>query len=165
MTEFNTAVSRKSSIVLFKRRPLGGPALPSRTDEEKGKPHDLQPNIVDNAEVTEVRKSDFHSTDVFSWHHLSYVIPVSHNGQRRLLDDISGYVAPGKLTALMGETGSGKVINVEYDSTPLSPLTGKPSRRRFSMRSPNGQTSGSSPVTGLSTAKPFREISVHRRMS
>ena len=27
----------------------------------------------------------------------------------RLLDEVSGFVAPGKLTALMGESGAGKV--------------------------------------------------------
>jgi len=34
--------------------------------------------------------------------------------RRRLLDNISGYVAPGKLTALMGESGAGKttLLNV-----------------------------------------------------
>jgi ATP-binding cassette subfamily G (WHITE) protein 2 (SNQ2) len=35
-------------------------------------------------------------------------VPVS-GGKRQLLDDISGYVVPGKLTALMGESGAGKV--------------------------------------------------------
>ena len=48
-------------------------------------------------------------TDVFSWQHLEYTVPLSDGTQRRLLDDISGYVAPGKLTALMGESGAGKV--------------------------------------------------------
>ena len=49
-------------------------------------------------------------TDVFTWHHLDYVVPV-HGGRRQLLDDVSGYVAPGKLTALMGESGAGKVCS------------------------------------------------------
>ena len=30
-------------------------------------------------------------------------------GTRQLLDDVSGYVAPGKLTALVGSSGAGKV--------------------------------------------------------
>ena len=47
-------------------------------------------------------------TKTFSWKHLNYAVSVS--GERRLLlDDVSGFVAPGKLTALMGESGAGKV--------------------------------------------------------
>ncbi|KAF8598979.1 pleiotropic drug resistance ABC transporter [Ceratobasidium sp. AG-I] len=48
------------------------------------------------------------SRTVFSWHHLSYDITVSGGKKRRLLDDVSGFVAPGKMTALMGESGAGK---------------------------------------------------------
>ncbi len=47
-------------------------------------------------------------TDVFSWQHLTYTVPVA-DGKRRLLNGVSGFVAPGKLTALMGESGAGKV--------------------------------------------------------
>ena len=47
-------------------------------------------------------------TKTFSWRHLNYAVSVS--GERRLLlNDVSGFVAPGKLTALMGESGAGKV--------------------------------------------------------
>jgi ATP-binding cassette subfamily G (WHITE) protein 2 (SNQ2) len=47
-------------------------------------------------------------TKTFSWKHLNCAVSVS--GERRLLlDDVSGFVAPGKLTALMGESGPGKV--------------------------------------------------------
>lgn len=47
-------------------------------------------------------------TNTFSWRHLNYSVSVS--GDRRLLlNDVSGFVAPGKLTALMGESGAGKV--------------------------------------------------------
>ena len=48
-------------------------------------------------------------TDTFSWEGLNYTVPIGGGGGRKLLNDISGYVVPGKLTALMGESGAGKV--------------------------------------------------------
>jgi ATP-binding cassette subfamily G (WHITE) protein 2 (SNQ2) len=50
-------------------------------------------------------------TNVFSWEHLHYHVKAGGEN-RTLLDDVSGYVAPGKLTALMGESGAGKVRRV-----------------------------------------------------
>ncbi|THH03170.1 hypothetical protein EW145_g6471 [Phellinidium pouzarii] len=47
-------------------------------------------------------------TNVFAWRNLQYEAP--GNTGHKLLDDISGYVAPGKLTALMGECGAGKTM-------------------------------------------------------
>ncbi|KAA1138815.1 hypothetical protein PGTUg99_015044 [Puccinia graminis f. sp. tritici] len=43
----------------------------------------------------------------FTWEGLTYDVPVA-GGQRRLLNDIYGYVKPGTLTALMGSSGAGK---------------------------------------------------------
>lgn len=43
----------------------------------------------------------------FTWENLTYDVPVS-GGQKRLLDDVFGYVKPGELTALMGASGAGK---------------------------------------------------------
>lgn len=47
-------------------------------------------------------------TNVFSWQHLTYNVRASGE-EKTLLDEVFGYVAPGKLTALMGESGAGKV--------------------------------------------------------
>lgn len=65
----------------------------------------------------EAEKSEKHhttATDIFSWQHLSYTVPIAGHEDRKLLSDLSGYVAPGKLTALMGESGAGKttLLNV-----------------------------------------------------
>ena len=48
-------------------------------------------------------------TDNFTWHNIRYTVPIAGGTTRQLLDDVSGYVVPGKLTALMGESGAGKV--------------------------------------------------------
>ncbi|KAG6000801.1 hypothetical protein E4U43_001501 [Claviceps pusilla] len=44
---------------------------------------------------------------VFTFRNIDYVIPYEH-GERKLLQDVQGYVRPGKLTALMGASGAGK---------------------------------------------------------
>ena len=44
---------------------------------------------------------------IFTWQGVTYTIPVK-GGCKMLLNDVSGYVRPGKLMALMGESGTGK---------------------------------------------------------
>lgn len=62
---------------------------------------------IDDAQVAAAEAPAM--TDIFSWQHLNYTVPLAGGGTRKLLDDISGYVAPGKLTALVGSSGAGKV--------------------------------------------------------
>lgn len=50
---------------------------------------------------------ELQSTGVFMWNHVNFTIPYK-GGKRQLLDNISGYCAPGTMTALMGESGAGK---------------------------------------------------------
>ncbi|TGZ84441.1 hypothetical protein EX30DRAFT_131 [Ascodesmis nigricans] len=47
------------------------------------------------------------NTTVFTWQNVTYTIP-THTGPKILLDNLSGYLQPGRLTALMGESGAGK---------------------------------------------------------
>lgn len=53
------------------------------------------------------------SQETFIWQHVDYTIPYE-NAQKKLLDDIQGYVKPGTITLLMGESGAGKttLLNV-----------------------------------------------------
>lgn len=44
---------------------------------------------------------------VFTWQNVNYTIPYE-GGERKLLQNVQGYVRPGKLTALMGSSGAGK---------------------------------------------------------
>lgn len=45
--------------------------------------------------------------DIFTWRDVVYDVPVK-GGTRRLLNNVSGFVKPGTLTALMGVSGAGK---------------------------------------------------------
>ncbi|KAE8372774.1 ABC-2 type transporter-domain-containing protein [Aspergillus bertholletiae] len=47
------------------------------------------------------------STSIFTWRDVNYTIPYK-GGQKQLLQDVQGYVKPGRLTALVGASGAGK---------------------------------------------------------
>ncbi|ODQ78977.1 hypothetical protein BABINDRAFT_38339 [Babjeviella inositovora NRRL Y-12698] len=63
--------------------------------------------------------------DIFSWSHVDYTIDIQGE-KRKLLDDIQGFVKPGTLTALMGESGAGKttLLNVLSQRTDIGVVTG-----------------------------------------
>lgn len=74
------------------------------------------PEGDDSATVTEGEKKKDAAlkeqpkmTNTFSWQNINYIISVGGGRKQKLLDDVSGFVSPGKLTALMGESGAGKV--------------------------------------------------------
>lgn len=57
----------------------------------------------DDSPVDQVAKNE----TVYTFRDVNYVIPYE-NGERKLLQNVQGYVRPGKLTALMGASGAGK---------------------------------------------------------
>lgn len=65
--------------------------------------HESSTSASSSQAVKGVAKNDA----VFTYTDVNYVIPYE-KGERQLLQDVQGYVRPGKLTALMGASGAGK---------------------------------------------------------
>ncbi|KAG2224961.1 hypothetical protein INT45_000082 [Circinella minor] len=77
-----------------------GKAPKPRTDAEEDERRRKQAEITNNME-------SISTGTTFSWHHIHYEVPFK-GGPLHLLNDISGIVKPGHLTALMGSSGAGK---------------------------------------------------------
>lgn len=140
-SEYNTSSESDISSVLFKRGTKGKThEKVVGSDEEKNAPA-ASTTTNETADPQEVEKALLEQppmTNIFSWQHVSYTVHVS-GGERQLLDDVSGYVAPGKLTALMGESGAGKV---RFHALLLRFMLIHDSRLRFSMSSLSVLASG-----------------------
>jgi ATP-binding cassette, subfamily G (WHITE), member 2, SNQ2 len=126
-TEINARTPANSGATLYKRNaknklPRNGKA---RDEEEKlGE----TVTVVDSGELNE-KDCNMHvqieekvatpgsvstiappvAKDIFSWQNVNYTVQIKDGSSRRLLNNVTGFVAPGKLTALMGESGAGKV--------------------------------------------------------
>lgn len=100
-TEFNTSTSARTSTNLYKRGTTTHVLTRNPLDEEKGRSCEKM-SVGEEKNVSGVEKAleaTLRTHDVFTWHHLKYDVPVGGGEMLRLLDDVSGYVAPGKLTA------------------------------------------------------------------
>ncbi|OAQ79579.1 ABC transporter [Purpureocillium lilacinum] len=86
-----------------------------KNDEEHGPIAHVTPAMAEReANKEESSNDDGHAMKriaknetVFTFRNINYIIPYE-KGERQLLQDVQGYVRPGKLTALMGASGAGK---------------------------------------------------------
>ena len=120
MTELNSGTAEFRSVVEFKRGTKQVPKVTaSPRDVENGgrgggdtaTPTQGEGRKEEHAKEAESSlEESLKTTDIMSWAHLTY--HVNADGERRrLLNDVTGWVVPGKLTALMGESGAGKVCS------------------------------------------------------
>ncbi|EMD36973.1 hypothetical protein CERSUDRAFT_114880 [Gelatoporia subvermispora B] len=128
LTEVNTGSATETSVVLFKRGSKAAIVKEADGDDEEKQRSDASTAASAAEEekaAREALKEAPASRNTFSWENLCYTVPVK-GGQRRLLDNVSGFVAPGKLTALMGESGAGKttLLNVLSERTSGGVITG-----------------------------------------
>ncbi|KAG5359982.1 Protein SNQ2 [Yarrowia sp. C11] len=115
--------SSSGDVLLFKRG-----HIPEELQQEGANVDEV---IADKAQADDMEQkmdrllSLDEERDVFTWQNVDYVIPLA-GGQRKLLDNVQGYVKPGTITALMGESGAGKttLLNVLSQRINFGVITG-----------------------------------------
>ncbi|KAJ8294266.1 Brefeldin A resistance protein [Rhodotorula toruloides] len=127
--EYQRDESAGGGILLFRRGKAPKELVAAIEDPaRKGDEEQANPSVdatVNEAEKEKAAGTLERATDVFTWRKVCYDVNVK-GGQRRLLRDVAGYVAPGKMTALMGESGAGKttLLNVLAQRVSTGVVTG-----------------------------------------
>lgn len=100
-----------SSVTVFKRGEV--PKAVEDAIEDSGRAADVESNEKEapSANLTDDQANEkvqdlAKNTSIFTWQDLNYTIP-DKGGHRKLLQNVNGYVKPGRLTALMGASGAG----------------------------------------------------------
>jgi ATP-binding cassette, subfamily G (WHITE), member 2, PDR len=133
-TEFNSATSSTAEVLVFRRG-----RVPKHLEAaEKAAKHDEEAPIAgagtgsagkDDAAQEKEQEEKVNAlppqTDVFTWKDVCYDIKIKGE-PRRLLDNVSGWVKPGTLTALMGVSGAGKttLLDVLAQRVSMGVVTG-----------------------------------------
>jgi ATP-binding cassette subfamily G (WHITE) protein 2 (PDR) len=131
-TEFNSATDSSAEVLVFRRGHVPkylAAAEKAAASNEDGPVEKVRPGGNDDAamekEQEEQVKALAPQTDIFTWKDVCYDIKIK-NEPRRLLDNVSGWVKPGTLTALMGVSGAGKttLLDVLAQRVSMGVVTG-----------------------------------------
>lgn len=125
-SEYVTEERSKGEVLLF-RRARKVPA-PLKLDEEASSSN-TRFSTGFNPKRVSALQSPAHiqkQTSVFHWDSVCYDIKIKKE-ERRILDEVDGWVRPGTLTALMGVTGAGKttLLDVLADRVSMGVITGE----------------------------------------
>ncbi|RDW88005.1 putative ABC1 transport protein [Coleophoma cylindrospora] len=128
-TEFNSATSSSAEVLVFRRGHVPSQILAAEKNaknDEAGVPVGTEGRDIDQtAQQDEQVQALAPQTDVFTWKDVCYDIKIKDE-PRRLLDNVSGWVKPGTLTALMGVSGAGKttLLDVLAQRVSMGVITG-----------------------------------------
>lgn len=109
LSEVNSEAASAGERLIFKRGYMPR-SLDSKSADDEAQPSEFSEGSqsYNASSPTPAKKTmTLEQKDIFSWRNVTLDIPVK-DGQRRLLDNVSGWVKPGTLTALMGVSGAGK---------------------------------------------------------
>ena len=128
VSNFQVDPAAMGGAMIFDRSKVSEQVLATIHTNEQEKALDEGEPLRLDADSTPVAKHPGQlqvSESVFSWDNITYDVLIKGK-PRRLLNKVSGYVAPGKMTALMGESGAGKttLLNVLAQRTDVGVVGG-----------------------------------------
>ena len=98
-TEYISSKKSKGEVLLFRRGQV--PDLHSKLDEEANADDRINTETIAREKTVPDKTATIQKqTAIFHWDSVSYSIKVK-GGERRILNEIDGWVIPGTLTALM----------------------------------------------------------------
>jgi ATP-binding cassette, subfamily G (WHITE), member 2, PDR len=126
-TEYVSSQRSKGEVLIFRR----GQELSAKVndDEEVQRPRAIVSDLSDAGGRTkgmEVLGGTETHAATFLWNDLCYDVKTKASS-RRLLDNVEGWIEPGTLTALMGESGAGKttLLNVLANRATTGVISGE----------------------------------------